>query len=127
MATTDPIGTFHVDATGHLVRRGYPRSGKEYEQRCEFKTLEEAAHAIDEMNSAPFTYREVHAAMSAAPGATWPLTQVAVAIAFLKERGCIVPVTGRRHIANDDAVHLNTMIEYHALREEPAPEAAKEH
>jgi len=127
MATPDPIGTFHVDATGHLVRRGCPRSGKEYEQRCELRTLEEAAHTIDEMNGAAFTYREVHAAMSAAPGADWPLTPVAVAIGFLKERGIIVPVTGRRHVANGDAVHLDTMIEYHALREEPAPEAGEEH
>jgi len=130
MPEHDRIGTFTVDATGHLVRRCHPRSGKEYEHRCRFTTLEEVAHTIDELDGAPFTYEEIHAAMNTVPGVPgvpggpgaeadvdYPFTQVAVAIAFLKERGIIVPVRGRRHIANGGAVHLDTMIEFHALRE----------
>jgi hypothetical protein len=115
----DRIGTFLVDQSGNLVRRATPRSGKTYEHRCELKTLEEVAHTIDELAGAPFTYEQVHATMNAVPGANWPHTQVAVAIAFLKERGILLPIRGRKHIANGDAVHLDAMIEYHALREAP--------
>jgi len=121
MTEHDRIGTFLVDESGYLVRRCQPRSGKDYEHRCELKTLEEVAHAIDDLAGAPFTYEQVHAAMNLVPEADWPFTQVAVAIAFLKERGIIVPVRGRKHVANGDAVHLDAMTEYHALREEPAP------
>lgn len=122
MPEHDRIGTFSVDETGHLVRRGYPRSGNEYEHRCELATLEEVAHNIDELAGAPFTYEQVHAAMNANRGVNFPFTQVAVAVAFLRERGIILAVHGRKHVANGDAVHLDTMIEYHALREEPVAE-----
>jgi hypothetical protein len=46
-----------------------------------------------------------------------PWTQVNVAFAFMKERGCVVPVYGRRHKAASGGVHLDAMIEWHALAE----------
>ena len=125
MTTPDNIGVFWVDESGYLARQCQPRSGKTYEHRCELKTLEEVAHTIDEMSGAPFTYTDVHERMVATCGQDWPWTQVAVAIAFLKERGIILPVRGRKHVANGDAVHLDAMIEYHALREK-APDATAE-
>lgn len=41
----------------------------------------------------------------------------AVAIAFLKKRGCVVPVHGRRHAAASPAVCEDAMIEYRAPAE----------
>jgi len=46
-----------------------------------------------------------------------PWTQVAVAVAFLKERGCIRPTHGRKHEAATGDVFLDAMTEFHALRE----------
>jgi hypothetical protein len=121
MTTINRIGIFFVDETGYLVRRCIPRSGKVYEHRCDLKTLDEVAHTIDELAGAPFTYEQIHSAMNVVPEVNWPFTQVAVAIAFLKERGIIVAVRGRKHIANGDDVNLDALIEYHALREKPTP------
>ena len=45
-----------------------------------------------------------------------PFTQVAVALAFLKERG-IVETRYRRNYAATDGVHLDAMTEYFALAE----------
>ena len=52
-----------------------------------------------------------------------PHTQVMTAMAFLKERGCIVPARERRHRAASDFVYEDALIEWHALREE-APGSA---
>ena len=46
-----------------------------------------------------------------------PHTQVMTAMAFLKERGCIVPARERRHRAASDFVYEDALIEWHALRE----------
>ena len=45
-------GAQYVDESGFLVRRCRPRSGKQYEHRCELKTLTEAAHAAGFSDSA---------------------------------------------------------------------------
>ena len=49
-----------------------------------------------------------------------PFTQVNVALEFLKERG-IVDVRHRRCYPATESVHLDAMVEWHALREEPKP------
>lgn len=46
--------------------------------------------------------------------------RMSLAMAFLKERGCIVPSVRRKHVAAGGDVHLDAMIELHARREEPA-------
>ena len=45
-----------------------------------------------------------------------PSTQTAVAMAFMKERGCVV-TRYRRNYAAGRCVFEDAMIEYHALRE----------
>ncbi|MCL4199367.1 MAG: hypothetical protein KJZ69_17890 [Phycisphaerales bacterium] len=48
-----------------------------------------------------------------------------MAIAFLKERSCIVPARNRKHVAASDFVYEDALIEYHALREKGPEEAAE--
>lgn len=101
--------TFAVE-DGFLVRRVTPRRGEPYEHRCPLEALEEVAYTIDEQEQA-FTLAELQAATEL------PFTQVAVALAFLKERGCLIPAHGRKHKPASNDVYLDAMTEYHALRE----------
>lgn len=104
--------TFHIDRKGMLVRSVVPTRGEPYEHRCRPETYEALAHAIDEAADRGCTIEE----LAASEGV--PMTQVAVAIAFLKERGCI-SVEGRRSYPATGSVHLDAMVEFHALREAP--------
>jgi len=95
----------------HLVRRVTPRKGDAYEHRCEKECYEAIAHEIDDLNGEPFVLEDLRQRT----GLPW--TQVAVAIAFLKERSCVIPCHGRNHQAAGTAVYEDAMIEWHALRE----------
>jgi len=93
-----------------------PGRGDPYQHTCDLEVYEAVAHAIDELNGATFTYEEIRQRTNA------PFTQVAVAIAFLKERSIIVPAQRRRSIAatgSGGGVHLDAMTEWHARREKP--------
>lgn len=105
--------TFRV-ADDVLIRAVVPARGTPYEHTCDREAYEAVSHAIDEMEMASFTLEEVR------QRADVPWTQAAVAIAFLKERGCIVPTVRRKHVAATSGVHIDAMIEWHALREKPA-------
>jgi len=94
---------------GHLIREVIPRRGEPYEHRCPIDAFDRIAQAIDELGAEGFTletlfYRE-----------DVPWTQVAVALAFLKERGIIDTRNRRNHAATTTGVHLDAMTEYHAL------------
>lgn len=106
-ATTPRAETFVVE-DGHLVRKVIPRRGEPYEHRCPLASYEQIAHAIEETGEAGFTL------MSLAEAEDLPSTQVAVALAFLKERS-IVETRYRRNHPASSATHLDAMIEYHAL------------
>ncbi len=95
-ATRERDETFAV-LDGHLVRSVVPARGKPYEHRCPRESFETIAHAVDEFGEAGFT-------------------QVAVALAFLKERG-VIETRYRRNHAATDSVHLDAMTEFHALAE----------
>jgi len=101
--------TFEV-IDDHLVRKVVPRRGQPYEHRCPRASFEQAAHAIDELGDESFTLE------SLVEREDLPFTQVAVALAFLKERG-IVETRYRRNYAATDSVHLDAMTEYCALAE----------
>ena len=118
--------TFIVDGpSGVLLRRVVPKRGTPYEHACTKQVYEDVAGAIDCLELAAFTLESIIATIGGGiPARTPPCTQVAVAIAFLKERGCIVPARGRKHVAASDDVYLDGMIEYHALREMGPEEAA---
>lgn len=98
---------------GSLVRRVIPKKGEPYEHRCSQEVFEAVAHAIEEMGSEPFTCEDIRNKEQQ------PWTQVAVAVAFLKERGLLEPVHGRRHTAVSGYTFEDAMVEYHALREQP--------
>lgn len=107
---------------GFPVRRVVPKRGTPYEHRCPLDAYEAVAHAIDEMAREAFTLDDIHARTDL------PWTQAAVAFAFLKERGCVLPAHGRRHKAApgnaDGGVHVDAMIEVHALREKGSADEA---
>jgi hypothetical protein len=121
-AATQPIDgpneTFSVRESV-LTRSVVPKRGTPYQHTCDKDVFEAVAHAIDELNGASFTYEEVRQTLDA------PFTQVAVAIAFLRERGMIATAQRRRSVAATDDVHLDAIIEWHALREEPQDQASE--
>ena len=95
---------------GHLVRTVTPARGKPYEHRCPLASFEKVSHAIDEAGGDGFTLETLVAYEDL------PFTRVAVALAFLKERGCVT-TRYRRNYAASDGVHLDAMTEFHALAE----------
>jgi hypothetical protein len=95
-----------------LIRAVTPARGTQYQHTCDKDVFESVAHAIDDLNGASFTYEEIRQKIEA------PFTQVAVAVAFLRERGCIAPAQRRRSVAATNDVYLDAMIEFHALAEE---------
>jgi len=101
--------TFEV-RDGHLVRKVVPRRGEPYEHRCPKASLEQVAHAIDELGDEAFTLE------SLVQRENLPFTQVAVALAFAKERG-IVETRYRRNYAATPCAHLDAMTEFFALAE----------
>ena len=101
--------TFEV-LDDHLIRRVVPRCGEPYKHRCPRASFEQVAHAIDEAGNESFTLELL------VKREDLPFTQVAVALAFLKERG-IVETRYRRNYAATDGVHLDAMTEFCALAE----------
>ena len=92
----------------HLIRKVTPVRGKPYEHRCPRASFEQIAHTADEIGSDGFTLESLVAHEGL------PFTQVAVALAFLKERG-IIETRYRRNYPATDCVHLDAMTEFHAL------------
>ena len=95
----------------HLIRKVVPRRGQPYEHRCPRRSLERVAHAIDELGEAGFTIKII------AEHEDLPFTHVAVALAFLRERGIIETHYRHGYAATQVGVHLDAMTEYHALAE----------
>ncbi|MBI5864844.1 MAG: hypothetical protein HZB38_10105 [Planctomycetes bacterium] len=101
---------------GHLVRRVIPRRGQPYEHRCPLAAFEQIAHAAEELGAQGFTLESLLKYERNA-GRDVTFTNVAVALAFLRERS-ILDVRYRRNYAATDAVHLDAMTEFHALAAE---------
>lgn len=96
---------------GHLVRKIAPRRGQPYEHRCPRASFEQVAHAAEELGESGFTLE------SLVRRENLPFTQVAVALAFFKERG-IVEARYRRNYAATRCVHLDAMTEFFVLAED---------
>ncbi len=112
IAEGGPSETFCV-REAVLTRSVVPKRGTPYQHTCDKDVFEQVAMAIDGLVGASFTYEEVRQAIDA------PFTQVAVAIAFLRERGLIDAAQRRRSVAaSADDTYLGAMIEWHALAEE---------
>jgi len=108
---------FHIE-DGCLVRTvvSDASDGRTYTHRCAKEVFEIVAWAVEELP------REGDGTtlMQIAKNEAMPFTQVNVALEFLKERG-IVDVRHRRCYPATTSVHLDAMVEYHALAEEPKP------
>lgn len=104
------VETFAVGDGQELVRSVVPARGDPYEHRCPLKSFEAVAHAVAEA-----TGRFELKALRGSANVTW--TQAAVAFAFLKERGVVVPAGKRCHAAQGPMPFEDAMIEYHALAE----------
>jgi len=113
-ATTPRVETFAVEAN-HLIRRVVPRRGSAYEHRCPRATFEQIAHAAEELGACGFTLDSL-VDYERRAGRDVTFTKVAVAQAFLKERG-IVETRCRRNYAATPGVHLDAMTEFCALAE----------
>lgn len=81
-----------------------------YEHRCPRRAFEQVPLAVDEAGDATFTLELL------VQREDLPLTQVAVALSFLKERG-IVETRYRRNHAATQCAHLDAMTEFCALAE----------
>lgn len=101
---------------GCLVRTVTGADGRSYTHRCELVVFEQVAWALEE------TPAEGNGIVldELAVAEDLPHTQVDVTLAFLQERG-IIERRHRRNYPASDSVHLDAMIEWHALREEPGP------
>ncbi len=106
--------TFEV-IDDHLVRKVVPRDGEPYEHRCPKASFEQIAHATEELSEQGFTLKSLLDYERQADRDV-RFTQVAVALAFLRERS-ILDVRYRRNYAATDAVHLDAMTEYFVLAE----------
>ena len=111
--------TFTVER-GDLVMRVLPRFGPRrlpYRHVCTLAALEAVVHAIDEAGRSGIDRR----GLTAGSGARH--TQVAVAMAFLVERG-IVEEFGPRLalLRSGGGAHMDAMTEYWALAEGEEPE-----
>jgi len=102
--------TFIIE-DGALIRRVVPRRGTPYEHTCTEQIYKDVAWIIELLGAATFTGEMIRDRIDA------PHTQVMTAMAFLKERGCVVPARERRHRAASDFVYEDALIEWHALRE----------
>jgi hypothetical protein len=101
--------TFEV-IDDRLIRKVIPRRGQPYEHRCSRASFEQVAHAVEELGADGFTLHTL------VKHEDLPFSQVAVALAFLKERG-IIDTRYRRNYAATDSVHVDAMTEFHALAE----------
>ena len=111
MTRTQPVDerqSFTIEL-GHLVRTVAKRDGSTYSHRCSLESYKAVAHFIEE-----------NAGQGATTGSLWeavpdvPCTQVSVAVAFMKERGCLT-VRHRRMFPTSRFFFEDAMTEYHAL------------
>lgn len=108
MPTTLERDETFVVLDDHLIRRVVPARGQQYEHRCPKASFERVAHAVDELGEDGFTLDTLVAHEDP------PFTQVAVVLAFLKERG-IVETRYRRNYTGSSCAFEDTMIEYLAM------------
>jgi hypothetical protein len=99
-----------------LIRTVTGGDGRTYTHRCSLDVFEKVAWALEETpaEGGGIAINEIAAAENL------PHTHVDVTLAFLHERG-IIQRRHRRNYPASTSVHLDAMVEWHALREEPKP------
>jgi hypothetical protein len=100
--------TFTIEH-GRLVHTVTTRDGRTYSHRCSLESYKAVAHFIDE-----------NVAQGVTTGMLWeavpdiPCTQASVAVAFMKERGCLA-ARYRRLFPTSHFFFEDAMLEFHAL------------
>ena len=109
---------------GHLVRKVVPARGEPYEHRYPLAAYRELAWAALDLAADGFTVETLTEQVRNRPRdqrddrEPWSsYTNVAVAIAFWKERG-VIETRRRRNYVDDGFFFEDVMIEYHALAEQ---------
>jgi len=102
---------FNVEL-GHLVRTVTRRDGGTYSHRCSLESYKAVAHFIDENGAAGVTTGMLWEAVPDVP-----CTQASVAVAFMKERGCL-EARYRRLFPTSAVFVEDALLEYHALEHE---------
>jgi hypothetical protein len=90
----------------------FPAEGRGYTHRCRREVFETVAYRIEEHADEGITLDPL------AKGEDLPLTQVSVALDFMKERGCVV-TRRRRTFPASDALFEDAMTEFMYLAEAP--------
>jgi hypothetical protein len=94
---------------GRLVRHVRFRDGRGYTQQCTGAVLEQVAWLVEARGEAGVTTPELWDALP-----ELPCTQISIALAFLKEQGC-VETSGRRSYAASATVYEDALTEFHYL------------
>ncbi len=100
--------TFTVEQ-GRLVRTVRRQHGGIYSHRCSLESYKAVAHLIEDCGGEGVTTDMLWEQLPDVP-----CTQTSVAVAFMKERGCLV-VRHRRIFPTSDFFSEDALIEYHAL------------
>lgn len=101
---------FYVTDQGLIREVTRSSTGSTYSQRCTLENFKRVAWLIDQA-ARPITTADLWEMPDV------PCTQASVALAFLKERGCVVTYPGRRSAAASDALYEDALTEYFALAE----------
>lgn len=108
---------FYIQA-GVLHRDVQPVRGQRYIHTCNQDAFMEVARNIAwlrrEYPNLHFTGRDL---LRLSPGL--PFTQVYTALAFMKERGCVIEGVRRHSQSATDDCYLDAMTEWYALEEKP--------
>ena len=94
---------------GRLVRQVRLRDGRGYTQHCTLDVLQQVALLVEARGEAGITTNELWDLLP-----DLPCTQLAIALAFLKEHGG-VETTGRRTYAASATLYEDAMTEYYYL------------
>src|SRR5262245_56438925 len=94
---------------GRLVRQVRLKDGRTYTQHCTSDVLEAVAQFVEARGADGVTTNELWAALP-----DLPCTQVSIALAFLKDRGC-VETGGRRSYAASATLYEDALTEFHYL------------
>ncbi len=114
-ATFQPTATFAVEGD-FLIHQVVPRRGEPYKHQCPKASFEQVAHAVEEFGEHGFTLESLLKYEREA-GRNVTFTNIAVTLAFLRERG-MLEVHFRRNYAATTIVHLDAMTEFYALAED---------
>jgi hypothetical protein len=94
---------------GRLVRHVRLADGRGYTQHCTPEVLEQVACVVEARGGDGVTTNELWTSLP-----DLPCTQISIALAFLKDRGC-AEARGRRSYAASATLYEDAMTEFHYL------------